>query len=283
MKVIIPVAGQGTRMLPLTKSVPKELLPIYNKPILQHIVFECVMAGFKEIILVSSPHKVCIESFLNESHPTHQRINMDNNMAMVDDVDALDYHISVVYQEEPLGLGHAVLCAQPLIGDDDFAVVLPDILLMHDQHPYRTTALQQMYQSFVATKQSQIMIHKVHPKDVIHYGIVDLQADTTHEIQQIMEKPSMQKAPTNFAVTGRYILSRSLWRAFREVQPDGRGEIQLTDALTKLLQYESALAFPSKEQVFDCGQMSGYAQAFMKFAQQVNTTSPNMCEPDAVR
>ncbi|MBL6734365.1 MAG: NTP transferase domain-containing protein [Shewanellaceae bacterium] len=268
MKVIIPVAGQGTRMLPLTKSLPKEMLPLYNKPIIQHIIFECVMAGFKEIILVSSPDKLSIESFFNDAHPTHQRINTKSEMGLACDIDALDYQISVVYQTEPLGLGHAILCAEPLVGQNDFAVVLPDVVLTRDHPSYQTTALKQMRQSFVLTKQSQIMIHEVDPKEVINYGIVGLDGQSTSEIGQLIEKPSIDEAPSNLAVLGRYILGREIWHHLRQTDPDCRGEIQLTTALMQLLQHEPMSAFLTEDKVFDCGQMAGYAAAFIQFTLQ---------------
>jgi UTP--glucose-1-phosphate uridylyltransferase len=268
MKVVIPVAGYGTRMLPLTKSLPKEMLPLYNKPIIQHIIFECVTAGFREIILVSRPDKLSIESFFNDAHPTHQRINTKNDMGLAVDIDALDYQISVVYQTEPLGLGHAILCAEPLVGQNDFAVVLPDVVLTRDHPPYQTTDLKQMWQSFVLTKQSQIMIQEVDPKEVIHYGIVGLHGQSTLEISQLVEKPTMDEAPSNLAVLGRYILGREIWHHLRQTAPDCRGEIQLTTALMKLLRHEPMSAFLTKDKVFDCGQMAGYAAAFVQFTLQ---------------
>ncbi|BAX55486.1 UTP--glucose-1-phosphate uridylyltransferase [Photobacterium damselae subsp. piscicida] len=273
MKAVIPVAGLGTRMLPATKAIPKEMLPLVDKPLIQYIVNECVSAGIKEIILVTHSSKNAIENHFDTSFELESILEERVKRQLLDEVRSIcprDVTIMHVRQGKALGLGHAVLCAKPLVGDESFAVVLPDVILDEytaDQTKYNLKA---MVDRFNETKISQIMVAPVPMEDVSKYGVVDIfnqsiQEGDHMEITAVVEKPSIESAPSNLSVVGRYVLSNRIWKML-ELTPVGAGnEIQLSDAIDLLLEQRTVEAYHMVGESHDCGDKLGYMKAFVKY------------------
>ena len=272
-KVVIPVAGLGTRMLPATKAIPKEMLTVADRPLIQYIVEECAASGLKDIILVTHSSKNAIENHFDTSFELESTLEKRVKRQLLDEVRSITPEgvtIMHVRQGQAKGLGHAVLCARPLVGDCPFAVVLPDMLL----DPYASVASQDnlacMIQRFNETGENQVLIEPV-PQHAVHqYGIVDvggavLNAGDNAAITSIVEKPKPEEAPSNFAVVGRYVFSQVLWPLLESVRPDSNGEIQLTDAMGCLLEKQPLSAHHVRGQTYDCGNPLGYLQAFAHF------------------
>ncbi|WP_373768167.1 UTP--glucose-1-phosphate uridylyltransferase GalU [Glaesserella sp.] len=274
MKVIIPVAGLGTRMLPATKAIPKEMLTIADKPLIQYIVNECVAAGVKEIVLVTHSSKNAIENHFDTSFELETMLEKRVKRQLLDEVRSIvpkDVTIMHVRQGQAKGLGHAVLCGRALVGNEPFAVVLPDVLLADFTANQRKENLSAMIKRFKETGNSQIMVAPVDKSEVSNYGIVDcqgvdLQPAGTATIQNIVEKPKVEDAPSNFAVVGRYVFSAAIWDLL-EKTPVGVGdEIQLTDAIDMLIEKENVEAFHMTGKSFDCGDKLGYMEAFVEYS-----------------
>lgn len=215
MKVVIPVAGLGTRMLPATKAIPKEMLPLVDKPLIQYIVNECVAAGVKEIVLVTHASKNAIENHFDKSYELESTLEKRVKRQLLEEVQAIcpkDVTIMHVRQGEAKGLGHAVLCAYPCIGNNPFAVVLPDVVLDEYTANQKTENLAAMIARYKATFASQIMVAPVPESDVNKYGIADcngveIAPGDSAKIKRMVEKPAVGEAPSNLAVVGRYVLS----------------------------------------------------------------------------
>ncbi|MDG6894858.1 UTP--glucose-1-phosphate uridylyltransferase GalU [Volucribacter amazonae] len=276
MKAIIPVAGLGTRMLPATKAIPKEMLTIADKPLIQYIVNECVAAGIKEIVLVTHSSKNAIENHFDTSFELETMLEKRVKRQLLDEVRSIcpkDVTIMHVRQGNAKGLGHAVLCGRPLVGNEPFAVVLPDVLLADFSADQRKENLSAMIKRFQATQASQIMVRPVEMQEVSSYGIADcnnapLTAGESTKIKSIVEKPAIEKAPSNLAVVGRYVFSATIWDLL-EKTPIGVGdEIQLTDAIDMLIEKEPVEAFHMTGETFDCGDKLGYMQAFVEYSLQ---------------
>lgn len=276
MKVIIPVAGLGTRMLPATKAIPKEMLTIADKPLIQYIVNECVAAGIKEIVLVTHSSKNAIENHFDTSFELETMLEKRVKRQLLEEVRSIipkDVTIMHVRQGQAKGLGHAVLCGRALVGNEPFAVVLPDVLLADFTADQTKENLSAMIKRFNETGNSQIMVAPVAREDVSSYGVVDcngadLQAGKAEKIVKIVEKPSVDKAPSNFAVVGRYVFSAAIWDLL-EKTPIGVGdEIQLTDAIDMLIAQQDVEAFHMTGQTFDCGDKLGYMKAFVEYSLQ---------------
>ncbi|KMK51751.1 nucleotidyl transferase [[Actinobacillus] muris] len=274
MKVIIPVAGLGTRMLPATKAIPKEMLTIADKPLIQYIVNECVAAGIKEIVLVTHSSKNAIENHFDTSFELETMLEKRVKRQLLDEVRSIvpkDVTIMHVRQGQAKGLGHAVLCGRALVGNEPFAVVLPDVLLADFSADQKTENLSAMIQRFKETGNSQIMVAPVAKEEVSSYGIVDCQGAEltpagTAKIVKVVEKPSIDEAPSNFAVVGRYVFSAAIWDLL-EKTPIGVGdEIQLTDAIDMLIQQQDVEAFHMTGKTFDCGDKLGYMEAFVEYS-----------------
>lgn len=274
MKVIIPVAGLGTRMLPATKAIPKEMLTIADKPLIQYIVSECVAAGMKEIVLVTHSSKNAIENHFDTSFELETMLEKRVKRQLLEEVRSIvpkDVTIMHVRQGQAKGLGHAVLCGRALVGDQPFAVMLPDVLLADFTADQKTENLAAMIARFNETGKSQIMVAPVAKEDVSSYGIVDcqgvdLQPGQTAKISNIIEKPSVENAPSNFAVVGRYVFSAGIWDLLAKT-PIGVGdEIQLTDAIDMLIQQQDVEAFHMTGRTFDCGDKLGYMKAFVEYS-----------------
>ncbi len=276
MKVIIPVAGLGTRMLPATKAIPKEMLTLVDKPLIQYVVSECVAAGIKEIVLVTHSSKNAIENHFDTSYELESMLEKRVKRQLLEEVRSIcpkDVTIMHVRQGNAKGLGHAVLCGRPLVGNEPFAVVLPDVLLADFTANQKTENLSAMIKRFKDTGNSQIMVAPVAPQDVSSYGVADCNGvefvgGESATITRMVEKPKPEEAPSNLAVVGRYVFSEKIWNLL-ERTPVGVGdEIQLTDAIDMLIAQETVEAFQMTGRSFDCGDKIGYMQAFVEYGLQ---------------
>ncbi|MDX1351857.1 MAG: UTP--glucose-1-phosphate uridylyltransferase GalU [Thiomicrorhabdus sp.] len=270
-KVVIPVAGLGTRFLPATKAIPKEMITLVDEPLIQYVVREAVSAGFTDIILVTHSSKGAIENHFDHNFELEKTLAFKNKTDLLEKVGHIlpnDANIISVRQPQALGLGHAVLCAAPIIGEEDFAVMLPDVILNND-----SVDLKNMANAFRKTKHSQIMVEPVPKSEVDKYGIADcmgadLQPSQSCKMAAIIEKPKLSEAPSNLSVTGRYILENKILNLLR-VTPKGAGnEIQLTDAIAQLMEISEVDAYCLAGQSFDCGDKLGYLKATIHFATQ---------------
>lgn len=274
MKVIIPVAGLGTRMLPATKAIPKEMLTIADKPLIQYIVNECVAAGIKEIVLVTHSSKNAIENHFDTSFELETMLEKRVKRQLLEEVRSIvpkDVTLMHVRQGQAKGLGHAVLCGRAVVGNEAFAVVLPDVLLADFTADQEKENLSAMIKRFEETGHSQIMVAPVAKEDVSSYGVVDcqgieLQGGETAKIAKIVEKPSIDKAPSNLAVVGRYVFSADIWDLLAKTPVGVGDEIQLTDAIEMLITQQDVEAFHMTGKTFDCGDKLGYMQAFVEYS-----------------
>jgi UTP--glucose-1-phosphate uridylyltransferase len=268
-KAILPVAGLGTRFLPASKSIPKEMVTVVDRPAIEYVVKEAVAAGIEQIILVTHSSKASIENYFDRNFELETTLEQKQKFDLLKEIkDILPAHVSVVSvrQPQPLGLGHAVLCAKSIVGNDDFAVLLPDVLVK-DADP--TNDLSLMIQRFNETHASQIMVEAVPDHLVDQYGIVDV-ASVPNEgqsivMQGIVEKPAVGSAPSNLSVVGRYILPAEIMHLLEQTPKGAGNEIQLTDAIAMLQQTNTVEAYRMKGQTFDCGSKLGYLKAVLHY------------------
>lgn len=273
-KAVIPVAGLGTRMLPATKAIPKEMLPVVDKPLIQYVVAECVAAGIKEIILVTHASKNSIENHFDTSFELETTLETRVKRQLLEEVQSIcpkDVTIMHVRQGVAKGLGHAILCARPMVGDAPFAVVLPDVIIDDAQSNPKKDNLAEMVARFNTSRVSQIMVEQVPQEDVSKYGIVDLEGlalepGTSGKIHQMVEKPPLDESPSDLAVVGRYVLSGKIWDLLEYTPPGAGGEIQLTDAIASLMNIEQVDAYYMKGKSHDCGSKLGYMKANVEYA-----------------
>ncbi|NEN75368.1 UTP--glucose-1-phosphate uridylyltransferase GalU [Pelistega sp. NLN82] len=274
LKAVIPVAGLGTRMLPATKAIPKEMLTLADKPLIQYIVEECIAAGIKEIILVNHASKTAVENHFDTHYELKDQLERKGKTALLAEIQAIkpaDVSIISVRQGTAKGLGHAVYAAYPVVGDNPFAVLLPDMLVDEIAcNPLRDN-LAAMIARYQETGFSQILVEPVPEKEVDKYGVVDcggaqLQAGQTAKMTAIVEKPPIDKAPSNLAVIGRYVFSKGIWSLLAQTKPGVGGEIQLTDAIAALMKVETVEAAVITGKSYDCGDKLGYAKAFVDYA-----------------
>jgi len=272
-KAVIPVAGLGTRMLPATKAIPKEMLPIVDKPLIQYIVNECVAAGINEIILVTHSSKNAIENHFDKSFELETTLENRVKRQLLNEIQAIcpkDVTIMHVRQGEAKGLGHAVLKARPLVGDAPFVVLLPDVIIDDACSNLKTENLAAMIARFNESQYSQIMVEPVPIEKVSSYGVVDcgeetLTAGESKKMTAVVEKPSMEQAPSNLAVVGRYVLSQQIWDLLEFTPPGAGDEIQLTDAIASLMKIETVEAFHMSGKSHDCGSKMGYMMANVEY------------------
>lgn len=276
---IIPTAGFGTRMLPLSKAVPKELLPLGNKPAIQYVIEEAVAAGIKNIVLVNHAQKQAIENYFDINSELDTQLRSKGKNQLADDLNFLanDVKIISVRQGKPLGLGHAVLQGRAVVGDNPFAVLLPDVVLDPFVNQYASKNLAFMLEQFAKTGRSQILVDPVATKDIDKYGIAKLQTqqniiksdnNQTFAVQGFVEKPSADVAPSNLAVVGRYVFDNAIFDYLAKTAPSVGGEIQLTDAIDALIGTQGMDVVTMVGNSFDAGDMQSYMQAFMYFAQK---------------
>ena len=268
-KAIIPVAGLGTRFLPASKSIPKEMVIVVDRPAIEYVVKEAVAAGIEQIILVTHSSKASIENYFDRNFELETTLENKKKFDLLKEItEILPSHISVisVRQPQPLGLGHAVLCAKDVIGNEPFAVLLPDVLVKNND---AENDLNLMIQRFHSTSAAQIMVEAV-PDDLVdQYGIVDVtQAPAEGEstvMQGIVEKPAVGTAPSNLSVVGRYILPAKIMQLLENTPKGAGNEIQLTDAIAALQKIENVEAYRMKGQTFDCGSKIGYLKAVLHY------------------
>jgi len=272
-KAVIPVAGLGTRMLPATKAIPKEMLPIVDKPLIQYIVDECVAAGILQIVLVTHSSKNAVENHFDKSFELETTLENRVKRQLLDEIQAIcpkDVTIMHVRQGETKGLGHAVLKARPLVGEQPFVVVLPDVLIDESACCLKKDNLSTMIKRFETTGKNQVMVETVPDALVSHYGIADCGGQTLSpggfaKVTKAVEKPSLDEAPSNLAVVGRYVLSENIWDLLDFTPPGTGNEIQLTDAISSLMKLETVEAYHLIGKSHDCGSKLGYMKAFVEY------------------
>lgn len=273
MKAVIPVAGLGTRMLPATKSIPKEMLPIVDRPLIQYIVEECAQAGVEEIILVTHSSKNSIADHFDTSFELENMLEQRIKNKLLEEVRSIcpnNVKIVQIRQGHALGLGHAICCARPVIGNNPFIVLLPDVLLNSHYCDPQHDNLSAMIKRFEKTERSQIMVEPVPMSQVQQYGVVDCEGVFCPQgnwapIRRIVEKPNPEDAPSNLSVVGRYVFSEAIWELLDGLPAGVGGEIQLTDAIDLLLKKEVAEAYTLVGKSHDCGNKLGYMKAFVEY------------------
>ena len=267
-KAVFPVAGFGSRFLPATKASPKEMMPVVDKPLIQYAVEEAVAAGLTEMIFVTGRHKRAIEDHFDKAYEIENELASRGKQDLLDLVQGiLPRHVSCIYirQSEQLGLGHAVLCAKPVINDEPFAVILADDLIDGDP-----PAMKQMVDVFAREGRSVLGVQEVAREQTASYGIVKTTRidERLESVEAIVEKPRPEAAPSNLAVIGRYVLTPRILAILERVTPGAGGEIQLTDAIASLLREERVLAYRFRGTRYDCGSKLGYLQATVAFGRK---------------
>jgi len=265
-KAVFPVAGMGTRFLPATKASPKEMLPIVDKPLIQYAVEEAVAAGITDMIFVTGRSKRAIEDHFDKAYELESELERRGKTELLEFVrNLLPRDINCIYirQPEALGLGHAVLCAKHVVGDEPFAVLLADDLLDHS-----TPVMKQMVDAYDYYRCSVLGVQDVPREDTASYGIVAAKplAERVERVEAIVEKPKPAAAPSTLAVVGRYVLTPRIFAHLEKVQAGSGGEIQLTDAISALLTEQQVLAYRYEGVRYDCGSKLGYLQATVEFA-----------------
>jgi len=266
-KAVFPVAGLGTRFLPATKTVPKEMLPVVDKPLIQYAVDEAIEAGCDTLVFVTNRYKHAVADYFDKAYELEQRLEKAGKselLAMIRDV--LPRHVRAVFvtQAEALGLGHAVLCAQPVVGDEPFAVLLPDDLIWNKG----PGALKQMADLAEKESASVVAVQDVPREQTGSYGIAATRDFTGRhgEISAIVEKPRPETAPSTLGVVGRYVLDGRIFDLLRTTRPGAGGEIQLTDGIAALMAEQRVLAYRFEGRRFDCGSRIGLVEATIEFA-----------------
>lgn len=266
-KAVIPAAGLGTRFLPATKAQPKEMLPIVDKPTIQYIIEEAVMSGIEEIVIITGRNKRSIEDHFDKNYELEANLKQKGEeelLALVEDITNLvDVHY--VRQKEARGLGHAILCAKAFVGNEPFAVLLGDDIVVNS-----VPCLKQLLDIFEKTQSTVLGVQPVKDQDVSKYGIV---AGTEirpglYDVSGLVEKPSLEQAPSNIAILGRYIITPTIFEILEQTRPGKGGEIQLTDALATLLERERVNAYCFEGKRYDVGSKMGFLQATVEFALQ---------------
>ncbi|MDO9221380.1 MAG: UTP--glucose-1-phosphate uridylyltransferase GalU [Thiobacillus sp.] len=265
-KAVFPVAGLGTRFLPATKASPKEMLPIVDKPLIQYAVEEAMDAGITDIIFISSRTKRTVEDHFDKAYELETELEARGKkrvLELVQSIRPAGVNFIYIRQAEALGLGHAVLCAQPVVGNEPFAVILADDLL--DGKP---AVMKQMVDQYGYYQCSILGVQQVAPEDTASYGIVDASpmAERVSRVNAIVEKPKPEDAPSNLGVVGRYILTPRIFHHIQQLKPGAGGELQLTDAIAGLLKEQQVLAYAFDGVRYDCGSKLGYLQATVEYA-----------------
>jgi UTP--glucose-1-phosphate uridylyltransferase len=264
-KAIIPAAGLGTRFLPATKAQPKEMLPIVDKPTIQYIIEEAVASGIEEILIITGRNKKCIEDHFDKSVELEMELEKNHKedlLELVRDIsDLVDIHY--IRQKEPKGLGHAILCAKAFVGNEPFAVLLGD-----DVVDSEVPCLKQLMDCYKEYKTSILGVQTVDHEDVNKYGIVDgiHIEDRVYKVKKLVEKPSIDEAPSNVAILGRYIITPHIFEILTNTAPGKGGEIQLTDALQTLIESEAMYAYNFEGRRYDVGDKLGFLQATVEYA-----------------
>lgn len=264
-KAVIPAAGLGTRFLPATKAMPKEMLPIVDKPTIQYIVEEAVASGIEDIIIVTGKNKRAIEDHFDRSVELEELLLSKRKFGLLEEARSISRmaHIHYIRQKEPLGLGHAVYCARRFIGDEPFAVLLGDDIVQS-----KTPCLKQLIDVYDQHDLSTVAVQDVPWNSVERYGVIDpvVIGKQLYQIQAMVEKPKAEAAPSTLAITGRYILSPKVFEFLELGKVGSGGEIQLTDALVELNRVEGVLAFAFEGRRYDVGEKFGFIEATLEMA-----------------
>ncbi|WP_286184039.1 UTP--glucose-1-phosphate uridylyltransferase GalU [Clostridium sp. CCUG 7971] len=264
-KAIIPAAGLGTRFLPATKSQPKEMLPIVDKPTLQYIIEEAINSGIEEILIITGRNKKSIEDHFDKSVELELELEQKGKTEMLDMVRDISNMVNIHYirQKEPKGLGHAIHCAKSFIGDEPFAVLLGDDIVDNE-----TPCLKQLINAYDEYKTSILGVQEVAKEDTCKYGILDVKhiEDRVYKVKDMVEKPAVEEAPSNVAILGRYIITPAIFDILENQEPGKGGEIQLTDALKTLGKQEAIYAYNFEGRRYDVGDKLGFLEATIDFA-----------------
>lgn len=263
---VLPVAGFGTRVLPATKAIPKELLPVVDRPALQYVVDEALEAGIEHIVFVTGRGKGAIEDYFDHAYELEDALVRKNKTAILEEVNATRLapgKASFVRQQKPLGLGHAVLCAKDIVGDEPFAVLLPDVIIAGVPG-----CTKQMVDAYTKTGGNIIAVDAVPEDEVYKYGVIAPKSRDGRliEMSGMVEKPANEDAPSNLKITGRYILQPEIWDLLESQGAGAGGEIQLTDAMARLMEVQDFFAYEYEGQDYDCGSKMGYFEAVLAHA-----------------
>ncbi len=275
-KAVIPVAGLGTRMLPATKAIPKEMLTLVDRPLIQYVVEEAAAAGIREIVLVTHASKNSIENHFDSSFELEAQLESRVKRSLLEEVRSINpKHVTMisVRQAEAKGLGHAINCAKPVIGDNPFVIMLPDVIIDKYYSDLGVENLAGMLKQYELTGDNQIMVNPVPEQQVSSYGVVDINGHELTEgasapIKTMVEKPEQGSAPSNLAITGRYVVTPKIWDLLAKTLPGAGGEIQLTDALHKLNKLENMSAYHIVGKTHDCGSKLGFIKANLEYSLQ---------------
>lgn len=274
-KAVIPAAGLGTRFLPATKAIPKEMIPIIDVPMIQYIVEEAVRSGIRDVIVVTARHKEAIENHFDYNYELEDTLErkQKTDLAEVSKSIGKMCNLIAIRQKQPMGLGHAVLCAEHVVGDEPFAVLLGDDLIDSD-----VPCTKQLMDVAGRVEGSVVGVMEVPAEEVSKYGIVGgkLLDPRLMEVTQLIEKPTPQTAPSRWAIPGRYVLSRKIFDCLRETRPGKGGEIQLTDGLQLLAQKEKLFAYAYDGTRYDTGDRLGYIDATLAFALRRSDLRPGV-------
>ncbi|MCQ6560429.1 UTP--glucose-1-phosphate uridylyltransferase GalU [Paenibacillus mendelii] len=276
-KAIIPAAGLGTRFLPATKAQPKEMLPIVDKPTIQYIIEEAIASGIEDILIVSGRGKRAIEDHFDKSFELEETLDQKGKTKELEQIRAISEMANIHYirQKEPKGLGHAIWCARSFVGDEPFAVLLGDDIVQSD-----TPCLSQLIRVFSRFSSSVVGVQKVSDEDVSKYGIIAPRGSSIEPsvffLDTLVEKPSRKAAPSNYAIMGRYVLTPEIFDILEHQTPGAGGEIQLTDAIKKLNDQKTVLAYNFEGVRYDVGDKFGFIKATLDFALQREDLQPAM-------
>jgi len=269
-KAVLPVAGFGTRVLPATKSIPKEMLPVVDRPALQYVVDEAIEAGIEHFIFITGRGKAAIQDYFDRAYELEDVLERKGNINRLNalrEKQAREGTMSFVRQQAAKGLGHAVWCARDIVGDEPFAVLLPDVLVKA-----KRSCLAQMMDAYNEVGGNIIAVDAVPETRISDYGVIKPKAGADYKTQKLIamdgmvEKPPVDKAPSNLKITGRYILQPELMGLLRDQAAGAGGEIQLTDAMARLMQSQTFHAFAYEGQDYDCGSKIGYLETVLAFA-----------------
>ena len=265
-KAVFPVAGLGTRFLPATKAMPKEMLPVVDKPLIQYAVEEALASGIEQLIFVTGGGKGSLENHFDRSFQLEETLRQRQKLELLKEIESLvPKSGTIIYtrQSEPLGLGHAIWCARDIVGDEPFAVLLADDLIQSE-----TPVLHQMIKEFDRLRASTVAVIEVPKEETSKYGILDADnpSDKTFRVNAMVEKPPADEAPSNLAVIGRYILTPKIFDILGEQGKGAGGEIQLTDAMSQLLTEQPIFGYRFEGTRFDCGDKAGFQMANLAFA-----------------
>lgn len=264
-KAVIPAAGLGTRFLPATKALPKEMLPIVDKPTIQYIIEEAVSAGIEDILIISGRGKRAVEDHFDKSFELEDMLKYRGKKELLELVEGISNMINIYYvrQKEPGGLGQAIHLAKPFIGDEPFAVMLGDDIVVSDK-----PCIGQMMEQYDKCKKSIIGIQEVPPEDVSSYGVIGgtAQTDRLYKIKEMVEKPAPEDAPSNLAIMGRYIITPEIFECLERTKPGKNDEIQLTDGLALLLEKQDIYAYEYSGTRYDVGNKLGFLKATVELA-----------------